>query len=213
MQRRSIRSALVTLMLLTAVAATAPAAAGAAPAADLSGTHHYPGAAGLSAAAPYCGITWGSLAKKAQVTNHTTAPITNLRAGRHACFDRLVIDLGPKQMSGAGQTLGYRVSYVNKVVGIGSGDPVKIAGGAFLSITANAAAHNLDYKPTYSPKNPLKAVSVAGFSTFRQVAFLGSFEGQTSIAIGVRAKLPMRVQMLAGPGKGSRLVIDVAHKW
>jgi hypothetical protein len=210
MQRRSIRSALVTVMLLTAVAATAAPAA-AAPAADRTAAQ----TAGLSAAAaaPYCGITWGSLPKYAQINKHTTATIDNLRAGRHECFDRLVIDLGPKQMSGAGQALGYQVRYVKKVTGIASGETVKIAGGAFLSISLNAAAYDLDYKPTYSPKTPLKAVNVAGFSTFRQVAFLGSFEGQSLVAIGVRAKLPMRVQVLAGPGKGSRLVVDVAHKW
>jgi len=29
----------------------------------------------------------------------------------------------------------------------------------------------------------------------------------------VRARLPFRVFVLAGPGNGSRLVIDVAHRW
>jgi hypothetical protein len=29
----------------------------------------------------------------------------------------------------------------------------------------------------------------------------------------VRARLPFRVFSLAGPGAGSRLVIDVAHRW
>ena len=43
-------------------------------------------------AAPYCGITWGSTAKA-----HTAADaemVNGVRAGRHACFDRLVIDIG-----------------------------------------------------------------------------------------------------------------------
>ena len=39
----------------------------------------------------------------------------------------------------------------------------------------------------------------------------GSFEGQTTIGLGVRARLPFRVFVLAGPGSGSRLVVDVAH--
>jgi hypothetical protein len=56
-------------------------------------------------------------------------------------------------------------------------------------------------------------VNVAGYSTFRQVAFTGSFEGQTLIGLGVRARLPMRAFVLDGPGDGSRLVIDVAHRW
>jgi hypothetical protein len=33
------------------------------------------------------------------------------------------------------------------------------------------------------------------------------------IGLGVRARLPMRVFNLAGPGSRSRLVIDVTHHW
>jgi hypothetical protein len=40
-----------------------------------------------------CAVTWGSLPKSG--SGPTTEPITNLRAGRHLCFDRLVVDLGP----------------------------------------------------------------------------------------------------------------------
>jgi hypothetical protein len=54
---------------------------------------------------------------------------------------------------------------------------------------------------------------VIGFRTFRQVAFLGTFEGYTTIGLGVRARLPFRVFVLPGPGSGSRVVIDVAHRW
>ena len=49
-------------------------------------------AAPAQAAAPYCGISWGSLPK---VHSAADAEMVNgVRAGRHACFDRLVIDLG-----------------------------------------------------------------------------------------------------------------------
>ncbi|MDQ1596268.1 MAG: hypothetical protein QOH40_2824, partial [Arthrobacter pascens] len=40
-----------------------------------------------------------------------------------------------------------------------------------------------------------------------------SFEGYTTLGLGVRARLPFKVFTLAGPGSGSRLVIDVAHHW
>ena len=46
----------------------------------------------VGAAEPYCGITWGSLDKSASAMS--TALVTNLRAGRHECWDRLVFDLG-----------------------------------------------------------------------------------------------------------------------
>jgi len=44
-------------------------------------------------------------------------------------------------------------------------------------------------------------------------AYAGSFEATTTVGLGVRARLPFRVFVLAGPATGSRLVIDVAHRW
>lgn len=52
-----------------------------------------------------------------------------------------------------------------------------------------------------------------GFRTLRQVSFAGSSGGFTNFGVGVRARLPFRVFTLPGPGTGSRLVIDVAHRW
>ena len=60
--------------------------------------------------------------------------------------------------------------------------------------------------PSFSPV-PLP--HVAGFSTFRSVTNAGSFEGQTTYGLGVRARLPFRVFTIAG-GHG-RIVVDVAH--
>jgi hypothetical protein len=161
-------------------------------------------------AAPYCGITWGSVSK--QDPAMTTAPITNLRAGRHDCFDRLVVDLGAPA-GASSQRAGYRVEYVRQVVEDGSGRPVPLAGGAFLSVLVHAPAHDAAYRPTYRPADRAHAVNVSGFSTFRQVAFAGTFEGYTTVGLGVRARLPFRVFLAPGPGTGSRLVIDVAHRW
>jgi hypothetical protein len=170
------------------------------------------GTAGTTrAAAPYCGITWGSLAKHDPAM--TTAPITNLRAGRHQCFDRLVVDLGAPPAGTPSQHAGYGVEYVSQVTQDGSGRPVPLAGGAYLQVVVHAPAHDSAYRPTYRPVNPSRAVNVSGFSTFRQVAFAGTFEGYTTIGLGVRARLPFRVFLVSGPGSGSRLVIDVAHRW
>jgi hypothetical protein len=163
-------------------------------------------------AAPFCGIRWGSLPK--QDLRYTSANITNLRAGRHACFDRLVIDLGPRATGLPGpDASGYQVRYVSQFTSDPSGRPIALAGGADLSIVVHASAVDDHGTPTYRPANATRAVNVAGFSTFRQVVFDGTFEGQTQIGLGVRARLPFRVFGLAGPGAGSRLVIDVAHRW
>jgi hypothetical protein len=147
------------------------------------------------AAAPYCGIPWGSVAK--QSSAGAGGQITNVRAGRHDCYDRLVIDL-------RGSAGPYNVSYVNPVTEDPSGRPVALRGGAFLQI----AVHS----PTSHPRNNSELVDVTGFSTFRQVAQVGSFEGVTSFGLGVRARLPFRVFTLSGGGTG-RVVIDVAHRW
>ena len=69
---------------------------------------------------------------------------------------------------------------------------------------------------TFRPANRAEVVDVSGFSTFRQVAWGGSYEGKTTLGLGVRARLPFRVLVLAGaPGypDGARVVIDVAHAW
>ena len=163
-------------------------------------------------AAPFCGIRWGSLPK--QDSHYTSAHITNLRAGRHACFDRLVIDLGRREPGLPGPDgNGYQVRYGSQFTSDPSDRPIPLAGAADLSIVVHARAIDDDGRPTYRPANATRAVNVAGFSTFRQVVFDGTFEGQTQIGLGVRARLPFRVFSLAGPSGGSRLVIDVAHRW
>ena len=197
--------------ILAAVAIMAiPAAAFAVPALTGSSTApHTTSTSTLTAAS--CPRGWGSLP---EANNHvrsapTTVPtaVTNVRAGRHACFDRIVVDL-------SGGTTGYDVRYVTNVYTDGAGVLVPLRGGAKLQIVVHAPSYNIDTgKMTYSPKNQKELASVNGYSTFRQVAYAGSFEGQTNLGLGVRARLPFRVFTLAGPGTGGRLVIDVAHHW
>ena len=154
-------------------------------------------------AAPYCGITWGSLDKSAG--SLSPDPLVNVRAGQHNCFDRLVLDLD-------GAPAGYTVSYV-PAIGTENGELLPLRGGAFLLISLQAPTYDAAGSPTYSPANPAELASVNGWRTFRQVSLGDSFEGYTTIGLGVRARLPFRVFTLDGPGDNSRLVIDVAHKW
>jgi hypothetical protein len=108
---------------------------------------------------------------------------------------------------------GYQVRYVDEVRHDASGDVIPVRGGARLQLTLHAPAHDESYQPTYDPANPREAVDVRGFSTLRQVVFAGTFEGYTTVGLGVRARLPFRVFTLDGPGSGSRIVVDVAHAW
>lgn len=151
---------------------------------------------------PYCGITWGSQPKQASV-QASEPELTNVRAGRHECFDRLVLD-------GASTA---RVRYVDRVTQDGSGQVVPLRGGARLEILTSRADDVRTGQPTYSPADPANMVNVTGWQTFRQAAFAGSFEGQTTLGLGVRARLPYRVFVLDAQGQPPRTVIDVAHRW
>ena len=158
-------------------------------------------------AAPYCGIVWGSLPESQSLTA-PDAPITNARAGEHPCFDRFVIDV-------RGDIRGFDVRYMPEVLRDGSGTPVPLRGAADLQVVALAPAYDINNNMalTYDPANDSEALNVDGYATFRQVAFAGSFEGQTAFGLGVRALLPFRAFILDGPGDASRLVVDVAHRW
>jgi hypothetical protein len=146
-----------------------------------------------------CATHWGSTPKHAGTM--TRSAVLRVRAGQHPCFDRLVIDMG------RGAKPGYRVEYVARIIQDPSGKVIRVRGGAKLHITVLAPASGR------FPANGHELAKVAGFKTFRQVVGAGSFEGVTSIGLGVRARLPFRVLVLNGPDHQSRLVIDVAHHW
>lgn len=155
-------------------------------------------------AAPYCGITWGSLPK--QAGNHAPAlggtELTGVRAGQYPCYDRLVLDV-----TGGTRLGSWSVQYVDAVRSDGSGAVVPLRGGAFLQVSMGV---NNVASP---PANRGDVANVTGFRTFTQVAAAGFYEGYTSQGLGVRARLPFRAFTLSGPGNTVRLVIDVAHAW
>jgi hypothetical protein len=162
-----------------------------------------------AAATPYCGITWGSLPKADDGLSAPGVALTGVRTGRHACYDRLVLDLN--RYRGVG---GYDVGYA-PVVGA-DGVTVPLRGAADLRINLHAPAYDLEGRPTYVVGNRRELVPVGGYRAFRQVAWAGSFEGYTLLGLGTRARLPFRVSLLtgaAGAPAGAQLVIDVAHRW
>lgn len=162
-------------------------------------------APGAAADAPYCGIRWGSVDEHS--AGMPTGQLLNVRGGRHACFDRLVFDF-------AGRPTGYSAGYVTQVVTPGeSGEIVPLRGSARLRITITSPAYDDSGNPTYQPANRAELVSVTGWRTFRQVAWAGSYESESTVGLGVRARLPFRMFVLTGPGSGSRIVVDVAHRW
>ncbi len=143
---------------------------------------------GGTARAGDCSTRWGSQPKVVRTTTH--GALAGVRAGRHSCYDRLVLDLDRNGV-------GWSVRYVDAVRDQGRGAVVPLKGGAFLEVVDQSQV-----------ARRLRLPDVSGFRTFRQVADGGSFEGYTTLGLGVRARLPFQVTTA-----DDRLVIDVAHHW
>ncbi|MFF8669970.1 hypothetical protein [Streptomyces sp. NPDC015242] len=189
-----ISRACATLALAGAVVGAAAVPAGAAPEAGLRATTQV----------TTCPTGWGSLPKTAVGT--AQASLANVRTGRHACFDRMVVDV-----PGAGTGTGFTVQYVDRLYQDGSGRHIPVAGGAVLEVRVTAPAYDSETgAPTYPGRvaRPLPGVDLTGYRTFRDTRFAGSFEGDTQIGLGVRARLPFRVLRL-----DDRVIVDVAHSW
>jgi hypothetical protein len=187
---RTIRKPIRTAFAVLAVAAI-PAAAVAVPA--------------LADASTTCPTGWGSLPEASSYRG--AGQLTNVRTGRHDCFDRIVFDV-------KGKPSWHRVQYVQNVYTSGQGALVPLRGGAKLEIILSVPSYDDAGNSTYLPANPNELTNVSGYRTFRQVAAAGSFEGETAIGLGVRARLPFRVSTLTGPGTTTtRIVVDVAHTW
>ena len=123
--------------------------------------------------------------------------LVGLRAGRHPGFDRVVFQLdGPIPSY-------YSVRYLPVVRLDGSGEPLRLRGGAFLEVVVRAPTHDQDYRPVLSPTR-LRP----DFPALREVNAPGSFEGQTTAGIGVTRRVGFRVFELTGP---NRIVLDLAH--
>ncbi|MEE1832220.1 AMIN-like domain-containing (lipo)protein [Streptomyces sp. SP17KL33] len=188
---RRIGSLVLALALAGTAIGTAAVTASAAP-------------GGAARAAAACPTGWGSGVKGSPDSG--AVPLSNIRTGRHDCFDRIVFDVPD-----GGDRLGYWVQYVDRLHQVGSGDPIPVKGGAILEIRVAAPSYDPETGEVAYPGDvarPLPGVNLTGYRTFRDTRFAGSFEGETQIGVGIRARLPFRVLQLP-----DRLVVDVAHSW
>ncbi len=113
--------------------------------------------------------------------------------------------------------VGYSVRYVDVVTQDGSGKTMPVAGEAALQVVINAPAlgqdsHGYVGKVLAEPGADFYTpAQLAGWSTLREVRHAGSFEGQTTIAVGVRARVPFHVfTVLDSSGDYRSVVLDVA---
>jgi hypothetical protein len=154
--------------------------------------------------------SWGSGPKVGSPVM-SAAPLYLVRVGQHPCYDRVVFDVnGP-------DAVGYAVRYVPLVRADASGKPVPVAGNAALEVVVRAPILGTDSQG-HQPSTRVPAIGenlvapsrVAAWTSLRQVAFAGSFEGQTTAAVGVRERLPFRVFVTADRGY-RHVVVDLSH--
>jgi hypothetical protein len=118
--------------------------------------------------------------------------LTGIRWGRHDRYDRTVFDF-------TGGTPGYRIEY-GPLVGIGTGEPIPVAGAATLRVIFDGAfPGSVDLNRTYDPLLP----------TLRQIRSGGAFEGRISFGLGLADRVGFRVLRLTSP---PRIAVDVAHQ-
>jgi hypothetical protein len=183
-----------SIVVAVACAITAAGVVGVASAAGATGTTGAARAAGSDLPAPRSTAT-------VTVKRHPdpTPLLLNIRVGRHAGYDRVVLDM-------SGPAPGYRVGYVPSLAYDGSGNPVPLAGKAFLDIALEpASAHTGDTglnvfccSRLFRPNLP----------TVKGVALTGDFEGIVSVGLALNRKAGFRVMTLSNP---TRIVVDVAH--
>jgi hypothetical protein len=121
--------------------------------------------------------------------------LTNIRVGRHATYDRVVLDFsGPVPSS-------FRGNFTARLIADPSGKRVSLPGNTFVSVVSQGAT-------AFGTYNGRKSFTTPALRNVRAVAITGDFEAVLSIGLGVRHRTWLHVFTLPNP---SRLVIDVGR--
>ncbi|MEU4442043.1 hypothetical protein AB0K14_15750 [Actinosynnema sp. NPDC050801] len=133
-------------------------------------------------------------------TSMTQTPVlTDIRTGRHAGFDRVVLDLD-------GHRPEFFIRSVDQLYYDGSGHPVSLPGSYFLEVrSAPAAAHDDNGNLTYTGP---RQFTTPALTNVQAVAITGDYEANLTVGLGMRRDSWHRVFLLDSP---TRVVIDVGH--
>ncbi len=131
-----------------------------------------------------------------------------LDAGRHDCFDRLVLRLAPAPDNPTPLEFpGHWVRYTDEPVHLGMSDEtVEIRGEAVLLVTVASWMYDTDADGAPTDYRGLGEVPVPGLRHVVEIRLVDNFEGMHTWAIGLDARRPFEVDVLRSP---DRLVVDV----
>mgnify|MGYP002719598673 CR=1 FL=1 len=135
-------------------------------------------------------------------TQRPSAPaqliVTGVRVGTHEGFDRVVVDL-----EGQGEP-GWFVDYTSTPMQETTGQPLQVAGNAFLNINVDGTV-----TPYEVGKDIQATVEKAGDTgNVVDVVNAGTSQGRSQVVVGLRSELPYSVQVLDEP---TRLVVDIVQ--
>lgn len=151
----------------------------------------------VGAAAPAPASEWQTSGTSWENPRAKRPLVLGLRYAQHEHFDRVVIELNR-------WLPGYRIGYNAKHHYEGSGDPVPIRGGLWVSL-GPAYAHDKSGDPVYDGPRLVRP----GFEALKGIALTGDFEGQVTFAFGLAPRrTAYRVLRLHDP---QRIVIDFQH--
>lgn len=133
------------------------------------------------------------------MSDDTTGKIYAIDNAIHDCFDRVVIRIDTNQK------VGFQVEYVDVVRTPGRGDSVELAGEADLLVTVEAWTVNTDGMNALNLQH-------TDWPIVEQVVQAGSFEGQTTVGIGLDHQVPFWARHLPTEDGKMRIVIDFASQ-
>jgi len=140
-------------------------------------------------------------------TAKATALLERVAVGHHEGYDRVVFQFRDEGLPG------YRIEYVEPPLKEdGSGDPVDIAGNAFVVVRMEPASgfdlNTGEGELVYKGPKRLEGSS-AGATVVKEVVRTGDFEAVLSWAVGLDSKVPFRVTTATSP---SRLIVDFKNQ-
>lgn len=127
-----------------------------------------------------------------------------LRVGSHPDdgYDRVALEFD--------ELPGYEIGYRDDIVYDGSGEPVDMAGSAFIQLLFTPAQAHDDEGNSTIDSPPVEPVDV-GFAALESYVLNGDFEGYVSVALGLNGEVGFQVDQFRAANGNTVIYIDLAR--